>query len=252
MAKKAEALSAAFARAMAGRTLSRERSHNLQGRELPYVHLPVSVATTRPDGLRCRLRELAQTRRRYGYRRLTVLLQREVWAIKHKRVYLLYRAENLGVRTKKKKRASYARAALPIRTAVKQTAFLDREPRPGRVRQCREDAKRAAGVGILNLKMVQFQGAAQRAAGVGILNLKMVQFQGAAQYASRRTRKQLESIRGASQMARPHRRPRHPSLSLRNCLSLSRVRNGAFDRRPAPDREHARSSGGTTRPEERA
>jgi GPI mannosyltransferase 3 len=35
--------------------------------------------------LRMRLRELAETRRRYGYRRLTVLLQREGWAVNHTR-----------------------------------------------------------------------------------------------------------------------------------------------------------------------
>jgi putative transposase len=45
--------------------------------------------------LRLRLRELAEVRRRYGYRRLTVLLQREGWAVNHKRVYELYRQENL-------------------------------------------------------------------------------------------------------------------------------------------------------------
>ena len=60
--------------------------------------------------LRMRLRELAETRRRYGYRRLTVLLQREGWTVNHKRVYRLYRAENLEVRTRKrKKRASHLR-----------------------------------------------------------------------------------------------------------------------------------------------
>jgi putative transposase len=66
----------------------------------------------RPDQtpLRLRLRELAEARRRYGYRRLTILLQREGWAVNHKRVYKLYQRENLGVRTKKrKKRASHLR-----------------------------------------------------------------------------------------------------------------------------------------------
>ena len=37
-------------------------------------------------GLRLRLRELAASRVRYGYRRLHVLLQREGWPINHKRV----------------------------------------------------------------------------------------------------------------------------------------------------------------------
>jgi hypothetical protein len=34
-----------------------------------------------------RLRELAEVRRRFGYRRLQVLLQREGWQVNHKRVY---------------------------------------------------------------------------------------------------------------------------------------------------------------------
>ena len=43
----------------------------------------------RPEegGLRVRLRELAEVRRRFGYRRLQVLLQREGWQVNHKRVY---------------------------------------------------------------------------------------------------------------------------------------------------------------------
>jgi putative transposase len=57
-----------------------------------------------------RLRELAEARRRYGYRRLTVLLRREGWAVNHKRVYRLYQEEDLSVRTKKrKKRISHLR-----------------------------------------------------------------------------------------------------------------------------------------------
>jgi hypothetical protein len=43
------------------------------------------------DGqLRVRLRELAEERHRFGYRRLQVLLVREGWVINHKRVYRLY------------------------------------------------------------------------------------------------------------------------------------------------------------------
>jgi HTH-like domain len=40
--------------------------------------------------LRVRLRELAEARRRFGYRRLQILLQREGWQVNHKRVYRLY------------------------------------------------------------------------------------------------------------------------------------------------------------------
>lgn len=57
-----------------------------------------------PHGLRQRLRELASERRRYGYRRLWVLLRREGYLVNHKRVYRLYRQEGLMVRQRKRKR----------------------------------------------------------------------------------------------------------------------------------------------------
>jgi len=52
--------------------------------------------------LRRRLRELAGTYVRYGYRRLTVLLRREGWQMNAKRIYRLYREEELIVRTKQR------------------------------------------------------------------------------------------------------------------------------------------------------
>ena len=50
--------------------------------------------------LRKRIREIAQTRVRYGYRRIHVLLQREGWAINAKRVLRLYQLEGLQMRHK--------------------------------------------------------------------------------------------------------------------------------------------------------
>jgi putative transposase len=54
--------------------------------------------------LRHRLRELAGTHVRYGYRRLTVLLRREGWHVNAKRIYRLYRDEGLIVRTKQRRK----------------------------------------------------------------------------------------------------------------------------------------------------
>jgi putative transposase len=54
--------------------------------------------------LRARIRELAASRVRFGYRRLTVLLRREGWAVNTKRVYRLYRLDGLTVRTKLRKK----------------------------------------------------------------------------------------------------------------------------------------------------
>jgi putative transposase len=76
--------------------------------------------------LRMRLRELANSRIRYGYRRLTVLLRREGWNVNTKRVYRLYREEGLQVRTKKRaKRAAHTRVPLPEAARPNQRWSMD-------------------------------------------------------------------------------------------------------------------------------
>ena len=51
-----------------------------------------------------RIREIAETRARYGYRRIHVLLRREGWLVNPKRVYRLYRESGLQLRNKTPKR----------------------------------------------------------------------------------------------------------------------------------------------------
>jgi putative transposase len=63
--------------------------------------------------LRLRLRDLAATRVRYGYRRLHILLRREGWRVNHKRVYRLYREEELGIRAKRRKKRVSGPRLLP-------------------------------------------------------------------------------------------------------------------------------------------
>jgi len=76
--------------------------------------------------LRIRLRDLAGTRIRYGYRRLTVMLRREGWRVNTKRVYRLYREEALQVRTKKRaKSAAQVRIRLPEATFANQRWSMD-------------------------------------------------------------------------------------------------------------------------------
>ena len=76
--------------------------------------------------LRMRLRELASTRVRYGYRRLTILLRREGRQVNAKRVYRLYCEEGLQVRTKKRaKRATHVRVPLPAATRWNQRWSMD-------------------------------------------------------------------------------------------------------------------------------
>ena len=61
--------------------------------------------------MRQRLRELAEVRRRFGYRRLQVLLAREGWQVNHKRVYRLYVEEKLALRRKRGRKLGGAPAA---------------------------------------------------------------------------------------------------------------------------------------------
>ncbi len=61
--------------------------------------------------LRLRIREIAQTRVRYGYRKIRVLLNREGWKVGKKLVYRLYKEEGLTLRRKprRKRRAAMHR-----------------------------------------------------------------------------------------------------------------------------------------------
>jgi putative transposase len=51
-----------------------------------------------------RVKELAGTRPRYGYRRIHILLLREGWKINHKRVYRIYCQEGLMLRPRTRRR----------------------------------------------------------------------------------------------------------------------------------------------------
>ena len=78
------------------------------------------------EALRGRLRQLAATHVRYGYRRLTVLLRREGWAVNAKRIYRLYDEEQLKVRSvERKKIGRRQRVAQPPATAPNQAWAAD-------------------------------------------------------------------------------------------------------------------------------
>lgn len=94
------------------------------------VHRSIIRYRSRKDpqtALRLRLKDLAGVRVRWGYRRLHVLLQREGWAVNHKRVYRLYKQEGLELRLKqrKKKRAALPRVPCPEATAPNDRWSLD-------------------------------------------------------------------------------------------------------------------------------
>jgi putative transposase len=75
--------------------------------------------------LRVRLRELAEARRRFGYRRLQILLQREGWQVNHKRVYRLYVEEKLALRRKRGRKRRTVRQPLPGAVAANQVWSVD-------------------------------------------------------------------------------------------------------------------------------
>lgn len=82
----------------------------------------------RPDdrGLRDRLRAHAEARRRFGYRRLGILLAREGLRPNHKKLLRVYREEGLAVRRRRgRKRATGTRAPIAVPQAPNQRWSVD-------------------------------------------------------------------------------------------------------------------------------
>jgi putative transposase len=79
------------------------------------------------DGaLRIRLKELAAERRRFGYRRLHLLLKREGVIVNHKKLFRIYREEKLIVRKRGgRKRALGTRAPMTIPQGANQRWSVD-------------------------------------------------------------------------------------------------------------------------------
>ena len=105
--------------AMTERGHSQRRACSLVGID-PRVY---RYRSSRPyDGeLRQRLRELAAERRRFGYRRLHLLLAREGVVVNRKKLYRLYREERLVVR----KRALGTRTPMTIPQGANQRWSVD-------------------------------------------------------------------------------------------------------------------------------
>ncbi|WP_150587396.1 IS3 family transposase [Pandoraea eparura] len=73
----------------------------LQLRQATYFYVP-SPRDDRAE--RRRIREIAETRIRYGVERIHVLLRREGWLINHKKTYRIYCEEGLNLRRKRPRR----------------------------------------------------------------------------------------------------------------------------------------------------
>lgn len=78
------------------------------------------------EPLRQRLRELAGERRRFGYRRLGILLDREGLGANHKKIYRIYSEEGLTVKRRRgRKRATGSRTPMVLPEAANQRWSLD-------------------------------------------------------------------------------------------------------------------------------
>ena len=90
--------------------------------------MTVRYKATRAEdaGLRQRMKAIAQERRRFGYRRLHVLLKREGYLVNHKKLFRLYREEKLAVRRRgSRKRAIGTRTPMMVPMAPNDRWSLD-------------------------------------------------------------------------------------------------------------------------------
>jgi len=104
--------------------LSARRACNLVG--LSRNTLRYQPADNGDEALRKRMKELAEQRRRFGCRRLHILLKREGLVQNHKRTERIYREERLTLRIRRRKKlASSARVELPAAVRPNQLWAMD-------------------------------------------------------------------------------------------------------------------------------
>ena len=76
--------------------------------------------------VRARMRELAAERRRFGYRRIGLMLEREGIVMNSKKLRRLYKEEGLAVRRRRgRKRATGTREPMPVPAAAGERWSLD-------------------------------------------------------------------------------------------------------------------------------
>nr|WP_244664598.1 IS3 family transposase [Xanthomonas phaseoli] len=103
--------------------LSERRTCRLLGLSRSVLHYQ---SQRTDDGLQQRLVELAGERRRFGYRRLHILVEREGYMVNHKRVHRLYREAGLAVRKRRKReRVAVERCPLQVPSGPNHTWSMD-------------------------------------------------------------------------------------------------------------------------------
>jgi putative transposase len=103
-------------------------SERRAGKAIGCCRMTVRYESTRPDDrdLRERMKAIAHERRRFGYRRVHILLKREGYMVNHKKLFRLYREEKLAVRRRGgRKRAIGTRAPMMIPLAPNERWSLD-------------------------------------------------------------------------------------------------------------------------------
>ena len=119
---------AAEREAVAHLKMGHEMSERRACKLLKCCRMTVRYASVRADdaALRDRMKAIAHERRRFGYRRIHVLLKREGVSVNHKRLFRLYREEKLSVRKRGgRKRALGTRAPMLVPLAPNQRWSLD-------------------------------------------------------------------------------------------------------------------------------
>ena len=119
---------AAKRQAVAHLVASHEMSERRACRVIGCCRMTMRYEVVRQDDpvLRERLKDLAKARRRFGYRRLHVFLRREGHEVNHKRLFRIYREEQLHVRRRGgRKRAMGTRAPMVLPLMPNQRWSLD-------------------------------------------------------------------------------------------------------------------------------
>lgn len=105
-----------------------EMSERRACKAIGFCRMTIRYETRRDDDheLRERMKALAHERRRFGYRRIHVLLRREGHLVNHKRLFRLYREEKLTVRKRGgRKRAIGTRAPMLVPMVANDRWSLD-------------------------------------------------------------------------------------------------------------------------------
>jgi putative transposase len=105
--------------------ISERRACQLVGLARTVLHYEPKVVAADAE-LERQLLELADERRRFGYRRLHALVRREGTLVNHKRVWRLYQKAGLAVRRRRRRRGvAVNREPLAVPTAPNQVWSMD-------------------------------------------------------------------------------------------------------------------------------